>query len=241
MSIGENIKKLRIQNKLTQAELGEKLFVSDKTISSWESNRTYPDIEALADLCGALNTNILFLTNGSNKTETELEIKVRVSEDEQKRIFDIIKKDGKLLREEEQKATYFKSTLRDMNKEWLRIRREDKHIVLNYKKKTDDVVKEYEVNIDNEENLKKIFGYLDFVEAGNVNKYRVAYLYKDKYEVSFDDVENLGLFIEFELKRYDKDYINEYEDLIKLLYELNININDIEKRRYPEMIMQENK
>ena len=241
MSIGENIKKLRIQNKLTQAELGEKLFVSDKTISSWESNRTYPDIEALADLCGALNTNILFLTNGSNKTETELEIKIRVSEEEQKRIFNIIKKDGKLLREEEQKATYFKSTLREMKNEWLRIRREDKYIVLNYKKKNNGIVKEYEVNIDNEENLKKIFGYLDFVEVGNVNKYRIAYLYKNKYEVSFDDVEDLGLFIEFELKKYDKDYIDEYEDLIKFLYELNININDIEKLRYPEMIMAESK
>lgn len=240
MSIGKNIKKLRIQNNLTQAELGEKLFVSDKTISSWESDRTYPDIDALADLCGALNTNILFLTNGSNKTETELEIKIRVSEDEQKRIFDLIKNDGKLLREEEQSATYFKSKLKDMKNEWLRIRREDKHIVLNYKKKTDGIVKEYEVNIDNEENLKKIFNNLDFYEVGKVNKYRVAYLYKDKYEVSFDDVENLGLFIEFELKRYDKDYVNEYEDLIKLLYELNININNIEKRRYPDMIILDN-
>ena len=240
MLIGENIKKLRIQNKMTQAELGEMLFVSDKTISSWESGRTYPDIDMLVELCNALNTNILFLTGGSNKTDTELEIKIRVDKEEQNRIHKLIKEHGTLLRDEEQNAIYFEPTFRKMNKEWLRIRRENNHIVLNYKKKEEDVVKEYEVNIDNIDNLRTILNCLGFKEVSKLNKYRVAYLYKKKYEVSFDDVEDLGLFIEFELKKYDKPYVEEYQDLIKLLYELNININNIETKRYPDLIKQVN-
>ena len=54
INIGSNIKKLRIKNSITQQELGDKLYVSDKTISSWESSRTYPDISVLLDLCTAL-------------------------------------------------------------------------------------------------------------------------------------------------------------------------------------------
>ena len=236
MAIGENIKNLRIKNNLTQAELGEKMFVSDKTISSWESGRTYPDIDMLIELCNALDTNMVYLTSGSNKNDTELEIKIRVNQEEQNRVHNIIKEEGKLLRDEEQEATYYKPSNKDFNNEWLRIRKENKNIVLNYKRKENDVVNEYEVNIDNAENLKTIFKYLDFTETVRVNKYRVAYLYKNKYEVSFDDVDDLGLFIEFELKKYDKDYVSEYQDLIKLLYELNININDIETNRYPDLV-----
>ena len=134
-------------------------------------------------------------------------------------------------------GTYYIPRNKDMNNEWLRIRKEGKNIILNYKRKDNDVIIEYEVNVDNEENLKTIFSFLDFDESVKVNKKRVAYLYKDKYEVSFDDVDNLGLYVEFELKKYEKDYIDEYQDLIKLLYELEVNINNIETKRYPDLMI----
>ena len=37
--IGERIKELRNKNNLTQDYLANKLYVSDKTVSSWESNK----------------------------------------------------------------------------------------------------------------------------------------------------------------------------------------------------------
>ena len=40
MNIGEKIRTYRRNCKLTQKELGEKIGVSDKTISSWENSRT---------------------------------------------------------------------------------------------------------------------------------------------------------------------------------------------------------
>lgn len=50
MSVGKNIRKFRKLNKLTQEELANKLGVSDKTISSWEVDRTEPDIGTVQKL-----------------------------------------------------------------------------------------------------------------------------------------------------------------------------------------------
>ena len=45
--ISSRIKNARKKKNLTQEELGDLLFVSDKTISSWENDRTIPDIESI--------------------------------------------------------------------------------------------------------------------------------------------------------------------------------------------------
>ena len=55
MCIGENIARLRRARGWTQAELGEKLGVSNQAISKWESGMTMPDImllPTLADMFG---------------------------------------------------------------------------------------------------------------------------------------------------------------------------------------------
>ena len=44
---GNTIKQLRECRKLTQAELAEKLGVSSKTISKWETAKGLPDISLL--------------------------------------------------------------------------------------------------------------------------------------------------------------------------------------------------
>ncbi|MDY2652128.1 MULTISPECIES: helix-turn-helix domain-containing protein [Eisenbergiella] len=54
MSIGDNIKKIREQRNLRQSELAEILGVSDKTISSWEINRTEPKMGMVEKICDAL-------------------------------------------------------------------------------------------------------------------------------------------------------------------------------------------
>ena len=42
MNIGDNIKKMRELRGLKQSDLAEILNISDKTVSSWEINRTEP-------------------------------------------------------------------------------------------------------------------------------------------------------------------------------------------------------
>ncbi len=60
MNIGEKIRTYRRNCNLTQKELGEKIGVSDKTISSWENSRTMPDLEMLSLLHQTLGLPIDF-------------------------------------------------------------------------------------------------------------------------------------------------------------------------------------
>ena len=61
---GETIKRLREKKKLTQKELAEKLMVSDKTISKWETNKGLPDLCILSDLANALSVSVPELLTG---------------------------------------------------------------------------------------------------------------------------------------------------------------------------------
>ena len=55
MSLGDNIKKHREMRNLRQSELAEMIGVSDKTVSSWEINRTEPKMGMVERICQALN------------------------------------------------------------------------------------------------------------------------------------------------------------------------------------------
>lgn len=44
---GSTIRKLREAKKFTQAQLAEKLDVSDKAVSKWETGQSYPDFQRL--------------------------------------------------------------------------------------------------------------------------------------------------------------------------------------------------
>ena len=50
--LGDKIKMLRKQNKLSQNELAEKLYVSRTLVTKWESGRRYPQREVLQDMAG---------------------------------------------------------------------------------------------------------------------------------------------------------------------------------------------
>lgn len=65
---GATIKALRESRKLTQAELGEKIGVSSKTISKWETAKGLPDISLLQPLAQALGISVIELMNGEYVT-----------------------------------------------------------------------------------------------------------------------------------------------------------------------------
>ena len=56
--IGSLIFQLRKEKNLTQKQLGEKLELSDKTISKWERGLGCPDISLLRDISKIFNVNI---------------------------------------------------------------------------------------------------------------------------------------------------------------------------------------
>ena len=61
---GATIRRLREDRGMTQAELGEKLGVSSKTVSKWETAKGLPDITLLQPLAQALRISLIELMNG---------------------------------------------------------------------------------------------------------------------------------------------------------------------------------
>lgn len=62
---GAVIKELREKNHLTQAELAEKLNISDKTVSKWETAKGYPDISMLEPIANAFGISVAELLSGN--------------------------------------------------------------------------------------------------------------------------------------------------------------------------------
>ena len=60
MFFGENIARLRKEKGWTQAELGEKLGVSNQAVSKWELGMTMPDVMLLPDIAKMFNVSICF-------------------------------------------------------------------------------------------------------------------------------------------------------------------------------------
>ena len=63
---GTTIKQLREKRNMTQAELAEKIDVSSKTISKWETGKGLPDISLLQPLSQALGISVIELMNGEH-------------------------------------------------------------------------------------------------------------------------------------------------------------------------------
>ena len=62
---GAVIKELREKKNMTQAELAEKLCVSDKTVSKWETAKGYSDISLLEPIAKILSVSITELISGN--------------------------------------------------------------------------------------------------------------------------------------------------------------------------------
>ena len=65
---GSIIKALREQKGLTQTGLAEKIGVTDKAISKWETAKGLPDISLIESLAGALGVSVVELMNGEQIT-----------------------------------------------------------------------------------------------------------------------------------------------------------------------------
>lgn len=62
---GAAIKRLREGKGLTQAELGERIGVSDKAVSKWETAKGLPDISLMEPLSKALGVSVMELLSGN--------------------------------------------------------------------------------------------------------------------------------------------------------------------------------
>lgn len=67
---GAAIRVLREKNHLTQQQLAEKLCVSDKAISKWETGKGFPDISLIEPLANVLQVSIPELLSGEQIINT---------------------------------------------------------------------------------------------------------------------------------------------------------------------------
>ena len=73
--IAEFIRNKRKEKKMTQLELADKLYVTEKAISRWETGRGTPDVSLLLPLSEILDVSVSDILNGEIKTKSNDEVK----------------------------------------------------------------------------------------------------------------------------------------------------------------------
>lgn len=73
MSVGENIKKYRKENKLTQKQLAGEIGLSEITIRRYEKEERPPTIEVLNKIATALEIPLYKLTSSNEESLTSIE------------------------------------------------------------------------------------------------------------------------------------------------------------------------
>ena len=86
IAIGNFLNKKRKEKNMTQAVLAERIGVSNKTISKWETGKCMPDYSVIESLCKELGITVAELLDGENRADNS----VRVYDDTQ--VLDLIKR-----------------------------------------------------------------------------------------------------------------------------------------------------
>ena len=79
MSIGKNLRQLRLNSGMTQEQAANKLGITRQALSSYESERTRPDIDMLMRLCEIYNTDIDGIVYGQDRALKYLRIIKRIA------------------------------------------------------------------------------------------------------------------------------------------------------------------
>lgn len=80
MEIGRRIKNLRAEHNISQEQLSEKIYVTRQTISSWENDKSYPDLNSLIRMSEVFNITIDNLVKGDI-----IKMKEKINQDDRKK------------------------------------------------------------------------------------------------------------------------------------------------------------
>ncbi|MBR0142331.1 MAG: helix-turn-helix transcriptional regulator [Ruminococcus sp.] len=97
IKIGKFIASKRKEQKMTQVQLAEKLGITDRAVSKWETGKSLPDASIMLQLCGYLKITVNDLLSGevvsmenyNERTEKNLIEVIRQKEDADKRLLTI--------------------------------------------------------------------------------------------------------------------------------------------------------
>ena len=180
----------------------------------------------------------------------EVEIKIEIKN------FDEIKVKvsavGKLIKSIKQVDDYFIPCHRDFFAqkphpvEWLRIRTNPDKVIFEYDKSINkkengeqECAEEYETEISNVDEFRKILNFLNFKKVITVDKQREYWDCGD-FEIALDKVGELGSFIEVEAKGNFENTAKAKETCLKFLEELGIkNAENIQiNKGYPVLLLE---
>lgn len=81
MTVGKVIAKLRKDNKVTQAELGQAMHVSSQAISKWENDSSCPDINMISKLAEYFDVEIsIFFPNSKKEVKEDVKELIEIKE-----------------------------------------------------------------------------------------------------------------------------------------------------------------
>lgn len=72
---GQFIKAVRKERSMTQQELADKLYISEKTVSKWETGKGMPDVSLMLPLCKILDISVNELLSGQKLDENDYKVK----------------------------------------------------------------------------------------------------------------------------------------------------------------------
>lgn len=180
----------------------------------------------------------------------EVEIKVKVENLDE--IRERVAKLGKLVKAIRQVDEYYTPVHRDFYNakphpfEFLRVRTNPDKVVLEYCKSINkredgdyDYAEEYETEVKEPEELRRILEQLDFKKSLIIDKEREYWLCGD-VEVALDEIKGLGSFIEAEAKGNFKDFKDAKSACFAMLKNLGITTpeNAEVKKSYPELYLE---
>jgi len=80
MTLGEKLKKARINKNFTQEYLAEVLNISQKTYSNFENGKTKPDFSQVEDIAKALEVSVLDFLSGDSITVNQNNNEIAVAQ-----------------------------------------------------------------------------------------------------------------------------------------------------------------
>lgn len=58
MEIGKQIQKIRKENNLSQEQFGKRFHVTRQTVSNWENEKSYPDLQTLISISDGFDISL---------------------------------------------------------------------------------------------------------------------------------------------------------------------------------------
>ena len=229
--IGSFIAKKRNQLGITQRQLAEKLYVTDKTISRWENGNYMPDLTLLITISEILNTSVYELLLGEDLIQgningnIETEVRFLYSLSEEEKILNYLHKFSELTYKGcfQEKTIQYNHPMKEYNfysKEIdarFRVRittgQNYQKTMITYKRRladffTEDINTEEEVEVEVTHHSTKNLIYLleDVLHMTLIESYtRTRHIFKnDDIEVAID-IYPFMIAIEIENKSKDKD------------------------------------